>query len=261
MASPFPGMDPFVELRTWHDFHPQFIVGVRHYLVPHLRPKYVVETEERVYLERFTDEPEYIRPALTVIQDVPSSDYDRAAISNAVASMEPSLRTVPVPEDVKERYLVIKERKGEEIVTVIELLSPANKRRRSDGQKQYMKKRREVLRTETNLVEIDLLRGGERLPLRKPIVGVDYCAVVCRGNKRPQAELFAWMLRERMPTIPVPLAGDDPDVPLDLQGVFNSVYDQAGYDYSLPYRLALKPKLRDEDELWLQGLLASRKPA
>jgi hypothetical protein len=44
-------------------------------------------------------------------------------------------------------------------------------------------KRNQVLASATNLVEIDLLRGGECLPIAGEYLG-DYRILVCRGNQR-----------------------------------------------------------------------------
>ena len=62
-----------------------------------------------------------------------------------------------------------------------------------------------------------------------------------------------------MPPIPLPLADDDPDGRIDLQAVFQAVYESSGYSYSLPYKVKIAPKLRDGDVDWVAELLAQRK--
>jgi hypothetical protein len=42
---------------------------------------------------------------------------------------------------------------------------------------------------------------------------------------------------------------------LDLQAIFTTVYDRAGYDYSLDYRHTLMPPLSEADQVWAQQLL------
>ena len=54
------------------------------------------------------------------------------------------------------------------MVTVIELLSPWNKTPEA-GLAEYLAKRTNVLYSTANLVELDLLRGGERLPTVDPL--------------------------------------------------------------------------------------------
>ena len=55
----------------------------------------------------------------------------------------------------------------------------------------------------------------------------------------------------------MPLAGDDPDVALDLQSAFTTAYDGAGYDYSLDYRRAVEPALSDPDRAWADQVRAA----
>ena len=156
-----------------------------------------------------------------------------------------------------EVYLALRDPETLDVITVVEVLSPTNKRPGGDGRKEYLNKREAVLLSGTNLVELDLLRGGRRLPTLQPLPPADYYAVVCRERFRPQAEAYPWRLRQRLPTIPVPLAGDDADVQLDLRAVFDTVYDRAGYDYFLSYRGPVDPPLEEEDAAWVQEVRAA----
>lgn len=257
MPSPFPGMDPFIESQVWEDFHHALIEIVRELLTPHVRPRYVVRVEQRVYVEHEPDErAAVIRPDATVLQrdegDTPAEGPTASAVAGA-----PVVLTLPMPERKRETFLTIREREAMTVVTIIEVLSPGNKRPGSDGRREYLSKREAVLQSATHLVELDLLRGGERLPTIEPLPPADCYAFVCRGQYRPKAEVYCMSLRHRLPTIPVPLAGEDPDVALDLQSTFNTVYDRAGYDYSLDYRRPIEAPLSDVDAAWVQQLLAS----
>lgn len=248
MPSPFPGMDPFIEGQVWEDYYHALIEVVRESLIPHTRPRYVVRVEERVYVEHAPDrEPARIRPDLTVLEraGIPRAPERAAAATVAVT---PVVLDLPEPERVREAFLTIRERETLEVVTVVEVLSPANKRAGSDGRREYLRKREEVLLSRTHLVELDLLRGGERLPTVQPLPAGDYYAFVCRHERRFRAEVYAWPLRRPLPPIPIPLAGPDPDVVLDWQGIFGIVYDRAGYDYSLDYRHPITPPLGEADE-------------
>jgi hypothetical protein len=73
----------------------------------------------------------------------------------------------------------------------------------------------------------------------------------------PFIESQKWPLTHRLPIIPIPLAGADPDVPLDLQAMFNLVYDRAGYDYALDYQQPLHPALSKTEASWLGARLAN----
>lgn len=163
-----------------------------------------------------------------------------------------------MPEEFREAFLTLRERDTLEVVTVIEVLSPRNKRSGSDGRDEYLSKREEILKTRSHLVELDLLRGGKRLPTVDPLPAADYYAFVCRSQPRYNAEVYAWSLRDRAPAIPVPLAANDPDVSVDLQEVFTSTYDRAGYDYSLNYADSVVPPLTAADAEWVKGLLEKR---
>jgi hypothetical protein len=122
---------------------------------------------------------------------------------------------------------------------------------------EYLAKRANVLHSTANLVELDLLRGGERLPTVDPLQDGDFYAFVSRPRLRPELDVYAWTLRDPLPTLPIPLAPGDPDVPLDLQAAFTTTYDRAGYDYSLDYGAEVQPALSAEDTLWLNSRLAT----
>lgn len=257
MPSPFPGMDPFVEGQDWEDFHTGFIAELSAALVPRVRPRYVVRKERRVYVEHsFPDDDHLVRADVAVMSG-PRELSESAAPASAEAAGSPVVVHLPKPEERREAFLTLRDRQTMEVVTVIELLSPANKRPAGDGRREYLSKRESILGSGTHLVELDLLRGGERLPTVEPLPAGDYYAFVCR-RRRYQAEVYAWTLRDRLPTIPLPLASDDPDVSIDLEEVFTSTYDRAGYDYSLDYRRPIRPALPEHDASWLAEIMAAR---
>jgi hypothetical protein len=251
-------MDPYIEDQKWSGFHHRFITQLGDELVALLRPKYEVEPEERIYVETATGGTRGFRADVAVSVGSPAAV---GASSAAVLDIEPSLYALAMPLEMEEReaFLVIRKTGEREVVTVIEVLSPSNKRPGSDGRREYLAKRREVLRSTSHLVEIDLLLGGERLPTVKPLVPTtDYCAFVCRANQRPQADVFEWTLKQRLPRIPIPLLPGDPDAIVDLQSALTAVYDRSGYDYSLHYDAPLNVQLRTGHQDWLQQVLAAR---
>lgn len=260
MPSPFPGMDPFIESQRWEGFHSSFVSGVRDVLVAKLRPRYEVDVEKRVYLERRDLE----QTARTFVADVGIAGSDRETVLGRLAvatetEVEAHECILPWPEEHREAYLVVRRPHQSEVITVIELLSPTNKLRRANGRDLYLEKRMELLQTRTHLVELDLLRGGERMPFSGPPAG-DYFALISRAKRRPVANVYGWPLAHRLPAIPIPLAHGDPDVELDLQAVFNGVYDRAGYDYAIDYNLDVSPAFSESEKKWAAGLL-SNKPA
>ena len=216
MPSPFPGMDPFIEMQEWPDFHTTYMTVIRELLTPQVRPRYVVRVERREYLEQ-----------------------------------------LPEAEEHREYFLVLRDRETLRIVTLIELLSPSNKRAGSDGREQYLDKREEVVQSQTNLVELDLLRGGQRLPMQTKLPEGDYYALVRRGWHRRRVSVYAWTLRQKMPPIPIPLQKDEPEPTLDLQAALDQSYDRAAYQDSLDYSQALQPPARPEEADWIKELLSA----
>jgi len=257
MASPFPGMDPFIEGQRWRDFHTTFITVVREMLAPQVRPRYVVEVEEYVYLARGEEPPDrLIEPDLAVVEAGREPAADLRSPGASSSAIEPVIHTVPVPTRYRQAFLSIRDRQWHDVVAVIELLSPVNKKR-GEGRNEYLVKRSNVFHTPAHLVEIDLLRGGERLPTREPLEPADFYAFVCRTERLPQVEVYGWTLRQALPAIPVPLAGDDPDVLLDLQAAFTTTYERAGYDYALDYRRPVEPPLERPTAEWVRSILGS----
>lgn len=259
MPSPFPGMDPFLELHEWEDFHTTFNTVMRELLSPRLAPRYVVRAERRVYVESPGEaDPSFRWPDVTIARRGDAAGATVAA-AEIVETLNPFECEVPMPEERREVYLVVRVAETMEVVTVIETLSPANKRPGGDGRREYLEKRDELLQSESHLVELDLLRGGARLPMSSPLRPADYYAIITRRYRRPRASVYAWTVRDRLPTILVPLKKGDPDVPLDLQAAFATVYVRARYDLSLNYAGELQPPLLREDADWARGLVQAGK--
>lgn len=253
MLSPFPGMDPFLEAQEWEDFHTTFNTVLREHLGPALEPDYLVRVERRVYVERVGSEPETMRRADVAVVAVdrgPASGRPSTAVGAETRTAECEL---PMPIERQETYLVVRDRESLQVVTVIEVLSPSNKRRNGDGRREYLTKRDEILSSPSHLVELDLLRGGMRLPVVGTLPPGDYYAIVSRANRRPRCDVWAWTLQDKLPEIPIPLKPGDADAVVSLQDVFNTVYHRARYDLSVRYDSALDPPLSEAERLLLEG--------
>ncbi len=166
-----------------------------------------------------------------------------------------------LPEEVRERYLEVREISTGRVVTVLELLSPKNKRT-GEGRSAYERKRQQVLASVTHFVEIDLLRRGQAFPLGESSITVPYYILVARGDRRPQADLYSFGLRETMPSFPMPLANNLANTSVEpivqLQTILNGVYDRAGFDLAIDYRQPIPtPALSAEDKTWANDLLHS----
>ncbi len=250
MPSPFPSIDPFLEsLGEWATFHGLFLHGLLEALVPQVRPRYLVRAQTQVYVLEETDgHAGIIIPDVLVAEGGSLSPPESGGVSVAVTA--PTIVRLAFVQKREQAYLEIRERETRRLVTVIEVLPPSNKRKGSDAWGDYLKKRDAIFSSEVHLVELDLLRGGERMPMGDPLPLGDYYAIVSRSYRRPYCEVYTWTLRDPMPTIPVPLLKGDPDAVLNLQEIFTTVYERVGYDYSLDYTRPLEPPLRPEDADW-----------
>jgi Protein of unknown function (DUF4058) len=257
MPSLFPGMDPYIESATWKNFHTRFVVALSNELLRNLGMEYAVRVEERIYVEHPFEDDRLIGPDATLVRDtqMPVSQI-KVSASSSLATIEPVQRTLPTTTEVSEKYLVVHDAESEEVITVIELLSPSNKRKGGVGRAEYLAKREEVLHSQANLVELDLLRGGARLPTVEPLPQGDYYAFICRASKRPKVDVYSWPLNHRLPIIPIPLDDSDKHAPLDLQAAFDNVFDESRYGTPRFYRTRVVPPLSEAEMLWAESLLS-----
>lgn len=190
MPSPFPGMDPYIEMSAWGGFHANLAVELQRRIDPLVMPRYVARVEERVYIE--TQYPERtLVPDLSPARGPAGPAPPRSP--SAVAELVPAPYLEALPDERTEPYLERIDPVGNEVVTVVEILSPTNKRRGSDGFREYRRKWLDVLRSPAHRVEIDLLRGGERPGTIQPLKpSTDYCVMVHRANKRPVIDVHEW---------------------------------------------------------------------
>ncbi|MDW8268967.1 MAG: DUF4058 family protein [Anaerolineae bacterium] len=255
MPSPFPGMDPYLEHpQLWPDVHLGLIAAMRADLAPRLSPRYVVAVEERTYIA--AAEPDTLVGRADVAVIAPPRTAAEPAPAGVPALREPLPVYVPTPEYVTERYLEIRSLPHGEVVTVIEVLSPANKQPGSRGFAEYQAKREAVLATRTSLVEIDLLRAGSRPPVAGEAPTGAYRILVARGWERPRAALYVFGVREPIPAIPIPLRRGEEEPWLDLNGLLHRLYDQAVYRLRIDYSRPPIPPLSPEDAAWAAERIA-----
>jgi hypothetical protein len=142
-----------------------------------------------------------------------------------------------------------------------------------DGRDEYLKKQRELRGGGINLVEIDLLRSGQRPFLFHPDLlpsayQTPYLVCVHRGWRPTRVQVFRASLRERLPVIAIPLRQSDDDVALDLQVIIDQCYQNGAYDDDLDYESEPVPPFEEDDAQWADALLrkqgrrtrASRRP-
>lgn len=144
------------------------------------------------------------------------------------------------------------------LVTTIEVLSPSNKRRGSEGWDLYLRKRQALLLGEANLVELDLLRGGQRLQMLDPWPSSPYTILVARQKRIPRCLVWPAHFQRPLPIFPVPLAKPDPDIQLNLQPLVEAIYARSRYSRSIDYSRPLTPALTGEEAAWLEQQLRAR---
>jgi hypothetical protein len=216
--SPFPGMDPYLEEPSeWSEVCHRLIDTISYYLAAALQPHFVVSIEHRVYL---------------------SFDSEETNGSSPIGDLM-----------VREAYLEIRDKKNRQVITIIELISPFNKVDTAEGYKIFHKKREAMLQSNVNWVEIDLVRAGKRPPQLEN--KSDYYALLKRkGTPRPY-EVWFFNLRDTMPNMTIPLQPPFDDVPLNLQAVFDEVYQRSFYANSVNYEARVTwPMLLPADEIW-----------
>jgi len=249
-------MNPYLEqAEVWTDFHDRLVPAIAESLGPQVNPNYIVKLQEQLYVHELAGDSR----RLVGRGDVSLAPGEHPAkLGRGTATLEAPAAVELIDVDWERISCVeIRDRGSRNLVTVIEVLSPANKYSHADRE-QYLSKRHRLLASPVHFVEIDLLRGGPRLP----VVGAppcDYWVLVSRREQRPRAELWPIRLPERLPEVPVPLHPRDPDARLDLQQLLHRVYDIAYYREWI-YSGSPSPALSAEDAAWAEQILKESRP-
>ena len=256
MPSPFPGMNPYLEQpAVWQDFHQSFLVFLRRVLRELLQPNYIVKLDEHLYIHELPEDDRHFlgKSDIGLTSTRPLSSTERSA--GAVMAAPVYGRIAPAVEIERHAFLEIRDRQNQELITVLELLSPTNKKNGPDRE-QYLAKRREILASSVHLVELDLLRGGPRMPV-EDLPDCDYCVLVSRAEERPSVGIWPLRLRETMPTIPIPLRSPSADARVDLQQALHRHYDESGYEDYI-YLTPPQPLLQPSDAAWAAQFVPRR---
>ena len=225
MPSPFPGMDPYLEDdKLWPEFHHALVAGLYQALLPNLVDRYRARVGQRHYLT------------------------------------EQALFTSVVREEHHEDYIEIRQRTDGRLITLIDVVSPANKVT-STGRSAYLDKRKEGKSASANLVELDLvLQGQPTLDYsREGLPDWDYAVTVTRSTQPERYEIYTATLQKPLPRFRLPLSSDDRDTVLDLRTAFTRCYDQGGFAAKIDYGRDPSMPLNAEDRQWLDELLKQHK--
>ena len=190
-----------------------------------------------------------VLPDVAVLQRGPASGQ-AARPEGGLLTLEPVTLDLPLleVEEVRDLWIEIRHRPQRNLVTAIEILAPTNKT--GAGRQDYLVKRFELTRQQVHFVELDLLLRGQRLPMEQPLPTGDFYAFLRRAENRKQSQVYAWTIRQALPTVPIPLLVPDPDIPLDLAGLFALAYQRGRYAKSLDYAATLDLPLRPADLAW-----------
>jgi hypothetical protein len=259
MPSPFPGMDPYLEdPELWRDVHHERISAVRRHLSDQVLPRYVVRVESRVYVAGPGD---LDGPPIYPDVQIEKKKRARKASSGVATVVRPSTAPVPHPylvgKEVEEHFLTVRD-PAKAVVAVIEVVSPSNKAPGSTGRREFLAKRDEVVTSNAHLVEIDLLRAGERSPADPVESPADYRVAVVSATKREWMRLWPIRLKDPLPVIGVPLKPPDADAPIDLGAVLADVYAAGHYEQSVNYRKPPVPPLPRALAGWANKLLREK---
>lgn len=270
MPSPFPGMDPFIEINPrWEGFHGWFMRKLAEQALPKAQALDCwIDVERTIYQQLPTGEVMMVGEP----DDVVGAAYTRPAWQESghpgggVAMLEPqAVHEVVLDPDtlerVKQYHLVVRELgQFQRVLAVVEVLTPANKE--GSYVSRYREKRRRYLESRAHFMEIDLLRGGAN-PARDlfpELPAAPYFIFVARktGLGRNE-EGHPLSLREPLPAIGLPLGPPRPDLPLDLAEAFRSAYDLSIRPGSIRYRQETPPPppLNEADAEWVREIVGA----
>jgi len=262
VPGPFPGVDPYLENPLyWRGFHNGLITFTTAALNAVLPAGFAANYEERVYVippERslYPDVLVLHRPS-----DLPAPGGGATAVAEPGA---PHGILTAYPEEMHEGFVEVRSAEDwDQVVTIIEVLSPTNKAAGSVGREEYLQKQVEILRSETHLLEIDLLRRGMHT-VAAPLEGLRrrdrWDGLICLHRSTRRYDYGFWFIRiqEPLPLVRVPLTPGVPDILLDLQPIYDRAYDAGPYLRRVSYRDDPPIPLEGDDAEWADALLREK---
>ncbi len=248
-------MDPYLEVpEQWEEFHHVLMTECMYFLSDCLPSSYQAKIIERVELiSRDDAAAEQYVPDVSVMRQRPvrpdsTSNSMMGGGGTAVAIAPVTIPSIDLVE-VREAYIEVMRMPDYKLITSIELLSPWNKY--GEGIGEYRHKRRSLVAHGVHVIEVDLLRRGRRTELARPLPAGHYYAFVFRADRRPDVNVYAWDIRQPLPSISVPLAPPDADVQLDLAAIVANAYEHGRYRRKLRYSLPPPEPLSKADAAWV----------
>jgi hypothetical protein len=218
-------MDPYLEEdKLWSGFQHQLVHSLNQILLPGLMDRYRARVAQRHYVN------------------------------------EQALFTSVLREEHHEQLIEIRQRSDGKLVTLVDVVSPANKTTCS-GRNAYLEKRREGKSCNANLVEIDLIMQGQPMLdySRDGLPEWDFAVTVTRSTQPERYEIYTATLEKRLPRFRLPLAADDRDTVVDLQAAFTRAFDQGNFAEQIDYRKDPATRLSEHNRRWLDAKLRELK--
>jgi hypothetical protein len=215
--------------------------------------------EERVFVESPAERDADVYPDVRVVEyrSVPATSPGQGGR----AATEPIVVEMPAAEVTETFIQIIDTDSGNKLITTLEFLSPSNKRRGA-GQEQYLAKQQQMRSGGVSVVEVDLLRRGQRVLMLRPAHipashRTTYQVCTWRAWRPSKFEIYPAPLRAALPSIRIPLRAADEDATLDLQGLLDQAYRNGRYD-SIDYASDPTPPLDADDAAWADALLKAQ---
>lgn len=249
-------MDPYLEGHLWPDVHGGLARAIQELLAPKIAPKYVARIEPYTIKDTSpTSEIGITYPDVALlrhnrVEEPPAATaYGKETVATEPDLILPSEITVRIP------VVEIRDTEKNRLVTAIEILSPVNKR--EPGWSIYQKKRQKLNAGGVHLLEIDLLRRGQRAVLDYNLPHTHYLFSLWRAGT---SENVIWTNRvqQPLPVLPVPLKSPDPDVLLPLKQALDMIYQRGLYHLSIDYsKNPPPPDFSEEEKKWMRELMNS----
>lgn len=253
-------MNPYLERPdVWQGVHNAVIFCLNSAINAVLPSDYFAKMDERLYIEEI--DRDFI-PDISITRSAsqPPSRSGGAMVLEVPES--PRLLVVDEPT-IREAFIeIVNAKNPAQVVTVIEILSLANKQN-GRGREEYVRKQRDILESTTHLLEIDLLRAGQHTiaapewHMRREFGPWTYSVCLHRAETGGRYEIFALNLHDRLPSLIVPLSEGVPDVRISLQDVLNRAYDEGRLAYSARYHDPPDPPLDVKEQAWADEILRS----
>lgn len=221
---------------------------------PLLPEGYVAATDRHVWIESSKPKPKRRgrEPDVFVVEHKHANTMASIAVGTI---SNPRVVSLPRQERKRKPYLKILDARQRRVVTVVELLSPSNKKP-GEHYEQYLAKREEYFAAGVNLVEINLLRAGMHPPLGEmDAENLQYYILVCRTNQMARAEIWVFGVRDPIPQFPIPLTASLA-IPFDLKPCLDRSYREARYEREIDYSRPPVPIFGEVEAAWVREIAA-----